>query len=122
MYKILAVDDDKSMTDYYSAIFSEAGYEVRTASDAVAGMEVFYDFHPHLIVLDAEMPEGGGEKVFSITRKLLASGTPVVFVTGLPERVTDYALTHTSVRVFAKPVKQEELLDCVAGMLGRQGG
>ena len=72
---------------------------------------------PDLIVLDAEMPGGGGEKVFRIARTILGSDVPVVFVTGIPERVIGFALTQTGVRVFAKPVKSEELLSAVEGML-----
>lgn len=116
MSKILAVDDENLMTEFYAGLFSEAGYDVRTAPDADAAMELFYDFKPDLLVLDADMP-GGGEKVFNIARTILGGDIPVVFVTGLPERVIGFALTRTRVRVFAKPVKSEELLSAVEEML-----
>lgn len=121
MSRILAVDDEKLMTELYEALFSEAGYEVKTAPDAAAAMELFYDFKPDLLVLDAEMPGGGGERVFGITRKLLGSGVPVVFVTGLPERVVDFALTQSRVRVFKKPVAPAELLSAVEELLEPKG-
>lgn len=121
MARILAVDDEASMTDFYSALLTEAGYEVKTAPDADAAMELYYDFKPELIILDAQMPAGGGEKVFRIARTLLGSETPVIFVTGLPERVIDFALAQSNVRVFQKPVKNEELLDAVAEFLGPLG-
>lgn len=117
MNKILAVDDDNLMTEFYAGLFSEAGYEVKTAPDAVAAMEMYYDFKPDLIVLDAEMPGGGGERVFGIARTLLKSGIPVIFVTGMPERVIDFALTQGNIRVFKKPVKSAELLTAVEGMI-----
>lgn len=117
MSKILAVDDDDLMTEFYDSLFSEAGYEVKTAPDAAAAMELYYDFKPDLFVLDVEMPCGGGERVFGIARTLLNSGIPVIFVTGMPERVTGFALTQSKVRVFKKPVKAEELLSAVEELL-----
>ncbi len=117
MNKILAVDDDKPMIDFYYALFSEAGYEIKTAPDADAAIELYHDFKPDLIVLDAEMPGGGGEKVFRLVRTILGSDIPVIFVTGLPDRIIDFALTQTQVRVFQKPVKAGELLLAVEGLL-----
>lgn len=117
MRKILALDDDNLMTEFYAALFSGAGYDVRTAPDAAAGIDVYYDFKPDLIVLDADMPSGGGEKVFNLARMVLGSGIPVVFVTGLPERVAAFALTQVKVRIFEKPVKSGELLAAVSEML-----
>lgn len=117
MSRILAVDDDNSMTVYYTALFEEAGYEVSTASDATAALMKFRDFKPDLVVLDAEIPAGGGEMVFEMTREVLGSSVPIVFVTGLPERVLNFALTKSNTRVFKKPVKSEELLSAVAKLL-----
>jgi len=117
MSKILAVDDDNTMTEFYEALFSDAGYEVKTAPDATSAMMLFHDFKPDLIVLDAEMPGGGGERVFDIARTLLKNGMPVAFVTGIPEKVEGFARTQSNVRVFRKPVKAEELLSAVAEMI-----
>lgn len=110
MLRILAVDDDLGMQEYYQALLSEAGYEVKTAPDASAALDLFYDFKPDLMVLDVEVPDGGGERIFRTARLLLDSGVPVAFVTGSPERVVDFALTQTKVRVFKKPVSSNELL------------
>ena len=118
MSKILAVDDDNLMTDFYSAFFEEAGYEVSTAPDATAALVKFREFKPDLVILDAEMPAGGGERVFEIARTVLGSGIPVLFVTGLPERVINFAITQPRVRVFKKPVKSDELLSAVKELLG----
>jgi len=59
----------------------------------------------------------GGERVFSIARELLAGGVLVIFVTGLPERVTAFALTREKVRVFKKPAKGEGLLAAAQELL-----
>lgn len=114
---ILAADDDSSMTAFYKALFEDAGYTVTTADDATRAMEEFYNRKPDLLVLDADMPGGGGEHIFTIARKLLAGGVPVIFVTGMPDRVSGFALTQAKVRVFAKPVESQQLLDAVAELI-----
>lgn len=114
---ILAVDDDKTMTEYYMALLEEAGYLVRTAGDATAAVMEFRDFKPDLVILDAEMPAGGGEKVFEITREVIESGVPVIFVTGLPQRVEHLVVKNPKTRVFQKPVKEEVLLYTISEML-----
>ncbi|MDA8130171.1 MAG: response regulator [Elusimicrobia bacterium] len=121
MKRILAVDDDPALTEYYKALLQEAGYEVLIAPDATAAMMIFLELKPHLVILDAEMPGGGGEQVFMITREILKSGVPVIFVTGLPERVEPFLRAHGRVRLFKKPVRSEELLSCVSEMLSFLG-
>ena len=117
MDKILAIDDETTMTDFYEDLFSGAGYEIKTAADATAGMDMYYDFKPDLLVLDADMPGGGGERVFGISRTLLNSDIPIVFITGLPERVAKLALTNSNVRVYQKPVDTNDLLSTVKEMI-----
>ncbi|MDA8242733.1 MAG: response regulator [Elusimicrobia bacterium] len=118
MKRILAVDDDQSMTDLYRALLTDAGYEVLTAPEAVAASQALASFKPDLVILDAEMPGGGGEKVFESGGGLLKSGLPLIFVTGLPERVEKLALKFPNVGVMAKPVKAEELLSVIAELIG----
>jgi DNA-binding response OmpR family regulator len=115
--KILAADDDQAMTEYYKALLSDAGYEVLTAADATAALIQYRDRKPDLVVLDMEMPGGGGEQVFDVTREVLKAGVPVIFVTGMPERAANFVKSYPKVRVFRKPVKSEELLACVASFL-----
>lgn len=118
MARVLAVDDDDLVTEFYKALLSEAGYEVETAADATAAVIVYRKFKPDLLILDAEMPGGGGEKVFGVARELVSSGLPVIFITGLPERVGRIARENPQTLVFKKPIKSVTLLSAVAGMLG----
>lgn len=110
---ILAADDDVTMTDLYRDLFEDAGHTLATAPDADAAMEEYYNRKPDVMILDVEMPGGGGEHVFTLARKILGEGVPVIFVTGIPEKVSHFALTDQNVRVFAKPVETAELLKTV---------
>lgn len=110
MARILAADDEPVIVEYYAALFSKAGLEVETAWDGSSALEKCRDFKPDLFVLDVDMPSGGGERVFTVIRRILQLGKPVIFVTGLPEKVKGLPLTYKWVSVFAKPINGSKLL------------
>ncbi len=64
MFKIMAVDDDLYILELYKTILVEAGYEVETAEDAMSAITKYQEFKPDLLILDVEMPAGGGVKSF----------------------------------------------------------
>jgi DNA-binding response OmpR family regulator len=109
MAKILAVDDDLFILDLYKEIFTKAGFEVQTAEDAVAAVTKYQDFKPDLLVLDVDMPAGGGQKVFDRLRNLFQVSTPIIFSTGMPENVQSLAKL-ANVTVLKKPVNAELLV------------
>jgi len=121
MAKILAADDDPAMLEYYKALFSEEGLEIETAVDGASALDKYLDTHPDLLILDVDMPNGGGERVFSVIRRILQLGKPVIFVTGLPEKVQGMALTYRWVSIFQKPAKGDELLGEVKRLLVASG-
>ncbi|HBE88793.1 MAG TPA: hypothetical protein DDW67_06595 [Elusimicrobia bacterium] len=118
MKKILAVEDDLSTQKYYRELFSAEGYEVTLAGDATGGVMQFRAVRPDLVILDAEMPGGGGERVFEMIREIMESGVPVLFVTGMPGRVEKFTETYANVGVLAKPADSDVLLARAAEMIG----
>lgn len=109
MPKILAVDDDLSILEIYKDIFAAAGFEVRTAEDAVAAVTLYQQFQPDLLVLDVDMPAGGGQKVFDRLRNLFQSPTPIIFSTGMPEHIQNLAKL-ANVAVIKKPFAADQLV------------
>jgi two-component system response regulator VicR len=116
MSKILAVDDDQSILELYKEIFSKAGFEVQTAEDAVSAVMKYQDFKPDLLVLDVEMPAGGGQKVFDRLRNLFQTATPIIFSTGSPESVENLA-KMANVIILKKPVNPEQLISAAKLLL-----
>ncbi len=116
MAKILAVDDDLCILELYKEIFSKAGFEIETAEDASAAMMKFQTVKPDLLVLDVDMPAGGGQKVFDRLRNLLLASTPIIFSTGSPERVSGLA-RNFNVVILKKPVNPELLIDTARKLL-----
>ena len=115
MAKILAVDDDLNILELYREIFAKAGFEVFTAEDASGAMGKFQEVKPDLVILDVDMPAGGGQKVFDRLRNLLMTTTPVIFSTGSPESVAGFA--RPDVIVLKKPVNPEVLIDAAKKLL-----
>jgi two-component system, NtrC family, response regulator AtoC len=54
--KVLVVDDDAGLRKSLTLILKDAGYEVRAASDARAGLEVANGEGPDMILVDVRMP------------------------------------------------------------------
>ena len=54
--RILVVDDDSDIRDLIEIVLAGEGYDVRTAADGVAALEVVEQSPPKLILLDMRMP------------------------------------------------------------------
>lgn len=117
MAKILAADDDETMTAFYAALFSEAGHQVATAADGAGALDVCLEFQPDLMVLDVDMLFGGGSRIYDIIRRILQLKKPVIFVTVLPDKARGLAATYSGVSVLKKPVGADMLLEEAARLL-----
>lgn len=115
-HKVLVVDDDLHILDLYSEILSKAGFEIATAEDAIGAVTKFQEFKPALVVLDVDMPAGGGKKVFERLRMQLLSPTPILFSTASPESVASLE-KNLNVMVLKKPVTPGILVGAVKDLL-----
>ncbi len=64
-YKILVVDDEEDIVEFVSYNLKKEGFNVSSARNGVAAVQLAKEFHPHLILLDIMMPDffdskGGG--------------------------------------------------------------
>lgn len=116
MAKILAVDDDLCILELYREIFVKAGFEIHTAEDSSSAITKFQEVKPDLVILDVDMPAGGGQKVFDRLRNLLMSATPIIFSTGSPESVAGLA-KNFNVLVLKKPVNPAMLIEAAKKLL-----
>ncbi|HNW43529.1 MAG TPA: response regulator [Elusimicrobiales bacterium] len=115
-FKILVVDDDTMILDLYKEILVKAGFEIQTAEDAMGAVTKFQEFKPALVILDVDMPAGGGKKVFERLRVQLASPAPIIFSTGSPESVASLE-KNLNVIVLRKPLTPAILLGAVKTLL-----
>jgi DNA-binding response OmpR family regulator len=122
MYKILIIEDDRSILKAVEANLVGEGYEVETAMDGVTGLERASDPSQDLILLDLMLPKLPGEE---ICRRLRQDGitTPILFLTAKNEeehRITGFELGADD--YVAKPFSIRELLGRIQAILRRAAG
>jgi CheY-like chemotaxis protein len=89
---ILCVDDDVAALALRSRVLSSAGYEVLTAADGAAALELFRCIQVDLVVTDYWLPGLTGTQV-AAEMKRLKPAIPIVLFSGLVEapRGSDHA-------------------------------
>jgi len=80
-YKILLVDDDEELLEYYKTVLVEAGMDIKSISNPLKAIEVLDKFKADLIVLDVYMPECSGPEVAKVIRQDDSLDlTPIMFL------------------------------------------
>jgi two-component system KDP operon response regulator KdpE len=75
-HKILVVDDEAQIIRVLRRSLTAHRYDVRTAADGQAGLELFHDWHPDLVITDLSMPEMNGMELCRAIRR--TSPTPII--------------------------------------------
>ena len=110
---ILIVDDDRSVADTFARMLKLEGFEVATAINAEAGLELAENVRPNAIILDMRMPITNG---LQFLRKIRAKphlvDVPVAIVTGdyfLSDPIQQ-ELTSLGASIRFKPLWLEDLI------------
>lgn len=80
----LVVEDSPTQALEIAAALKAQGFDVLTAQDGVAGLEVAFQQHPNLIVLDVHLPEMNGYQVCRrLKRNPGTASIPVIMLTSV---------------------------------------
>lgn len=60
---ILVIEDDKDFQTYLKDLLTENGYNVKTSSKGITGLNLVAQLEPDLVVLDLNLPDMSGESV-----------------------------------------------------------
>ena len=113
--RILVIDDSRSMRELLRLHLANAGYEVVTAEDAIAGGKALLVQSPDLIITDIHMPYMTGiEFVAALRADRTIPPIPVIFLSSRHEDLADHARQLQAVAHLPKPVSLERLLGVVA--------
>ena len=116
--RILVVDDEPQLIRVMRTGLKSRGYDVRGASDAGSGLEMFSEWHPDLVITDLAMPNVDG---LEFCRRLRAvSQVPIIVLSAKGEEKTKVEALDIGADDFVtKPFGIDELLARVRASLRR---
>jgi DNA-binding response OmpR family regulator len=119
MARVLVVDDDAPIRGLVRHACSLDGHEVREAFDTATGVAAYLAFDPDLLVLDLQMPGGGGAAVLGQLRAARPMGLGKVLVLSgyLDQMSKTDVLALRADATLQKPVTVPALLATVRGLL-----
>ncbi len=116
--KILVIDDEPQIARVMRQILSAHQFDIRTASDGVAGLELFQDWQPDLIITDLQMPNMNGLEFCKNLREF--SQKPIIVLSVKDDEKTIVeALDAGADDYVTKPFGTNELLARVRAALRR---
>jgi DNA-binding response OmpR family regulator len=116
--KILFVDDDKTLIQFFGEYLAADGFDPVTASNGQDALREAYIHHPDLVVLDVMMPGMDGWEVCARIREM--SAVPVILVTGKTseaDKLRGFKLGADD--YVTKPFSFAELTARIRAVLGR---
>ena len=118
---ILLIDDEPSLLESLSILFSRRGYRVETAQSGRAGIRQLRKERPDVIVSDIKMPEVSGIDVLRAAREMDLF-LPVILITARADVDTAIqALNEGAFQYIQKPFENRELLAKVENALQLRG-
>lgn len=99
--KIAIIEDDIAIVQMYRMKFQSEGFEVQTASDGKAGLDLIKDFQPDIVLLDLMMPQMGGAEMLAQMRKQpWGKKAKVIILTNMGESEAPSAIRKLGVEDF----------------------
>ncbi|MRG71553.1 diguanylate cyclase [Alphaproteobacteria bacterium HT1-32] len=113
--RVLIIDDDASLADYYTMILEAAGMECRSITDPTEVLVASTEFDPEMIVTDLYMPIcSGDEMAGTLRQKEEFDGVPIIFLSGEHDIDAQFlALRRGADDFLNKPVSASDLVSAV---------
>src|SRR5689334_59036 len=122
--RILIIDDDKTLVTLMTALLKKGGHQVFSAFDAASGVMTAQKQRPDLILLDLQMPAGGGDAAWKrLHMSAHTTAIPVVYVsaTSSPGFAAE-AEAQGAAGFIRKPFEPEHFLERVEEFFKRATG
>lgn len=110
--RILVVEDDDSIRDLVDLVLSTAGYEVLTAPNGAAALQIVGQARPDLVLLDMRMPVMDGWEFARQYRALPEPPAPILVLTAARDAAARAAEIDAN-GYLGKPFDMQELLTLV---------
>ena len=121
--RVLVVDDDDYIAEFFDAFFDEGDFDLRVASDIEAGREEIKGGEYDILFLDVLLPGADGLDMLKEVKTAVDTGKVVVITgevtKGLKRRMASLGIE----RCLGKPFDLAEIREIVkSGRLARRGG
>lgn len=112
---LLIADADAELRELYERLSFILHCHVETAADALDCWHKLRRLSPDVLLIDVQIPWGGGDGVvFRLREDLQGAALPIVFVTGTdPPEILSRQTGVPAVQCFQKPFRLSTLLECI---------
>lgn len=118
MYKILIIEDDKTIARVLKEHLSTWGYQVETVKDFQRVLEEFADFEPQIVLLDIGLPYFNGHHWCGEIRAV--SKVPIIFISSADDNMNIVmALNMGADDFIAKPFDMNVVTAKIQALLRR---
>ncbi|HVE13463.1 MAG TPA: YbgC/FadM family acyl-CoA thioesterase [Elusimicrobiota bacterium] len=120
---ILIIDDDQVLVSTLKEGLESLGFKVAAAYDGLQGVFQAHQSHPDLIILDFQMPAGGGPGVYERLRASTDTAKlPILFLTGVTvEQVKGKVRSTPNTYFLKKPASVGQMQNVLGKILGGDG-
>jgi CheY-like chemotaxis protein len=122
MAKILYIEDIKDNITLVQKIVTSRGHEFMSAENAETGLEMAFELHPDLILLDLGLPDADGQTLSVWMRNDPNLETvPIIVLTAWPEEVARHTVEAYNLDGYlCKPFTMAELVQIVDAALNKK--
>jgi len=116
---VLIVDDDQVVSQHLMSLLRAAGYPSKSTLDPVQGFMVAQKERPGLILLDINLPAGGGLRLLErLAKTTNTQQIPIVVITASADQALEGEVrTKGAAGFIRKPIDPERLLAAIATAL-----
>ncbi len=118
-YTILLVDDEPGIRSVLNITLTHAGFTVWPASNGDAGLQLFFEKHPDIVITDIKMPGIDGIELLKKIKDA-APETEVIMITGHGDMdLAVKSLQHEAADFITKPIDAAEIETAVKKAVDR---
>lgn len=119
-FRILVAEDQLDNRLLLVNLLEPLGFEVKQAGNGREAVELFQEWHPHLILMDRQMPIMDGVEATKVIRQL-AEGRQVkiaaVTAAAFSEQRTEMLIAGMD-SIISKPFQAGDIYECLSSLLG----
>jgi DNA-binding response OmpR family regulator len=119
---VLVVEDEATTRNMLKTALEANGHDVLLADAAAAGLHLFSQRKPDMVILDVNLPDGSGMDVCRKIRENKALGSvPIIMLTGQAQKESKLeGFSAGADQYLVKPLPPDELLMWVEALFRRQ--